>query len=351
MLGWRWSGYFPRVWLVGCLLVCATTLAGAQTFAELAGKSDAGRHARLVEAAKREGSVTFYSSIPEKDMAVLAADFEKRYGVKVKTGRASTLKVVQRVLAEKQARRWEVDAVDISGPEMEILYREGLLQEVESDLHRDLLPETTLTHRGWAPQFLSVFVQAYNTRLVKKQDLPNSYEDLLLPRWKGMLGVEANDHEWYCGVLAHMGRDKGAKLFRELVEKNGWSVRNGHTLLNNMVTSGEVPLGLTVYSYMVDQARGKGAPVDWFAIEPLIGRVNGIGVSRRPAHPNAALLFYEYMISEAQPLMVQMNYLSPVRKLATEMKGAKVRYIDPAAPREQAEQCEAEFNSLLKSAR
>jgi iron(III) transport system substrate-binding protein len=63
------------------------------------------------------------------------------------------------------------------------------------------------------------------------------------------------------------------------------------------------------------------------------------------------LLFYEYMISEAQPLMVQMNYLSPVRKLATEMKGAKVRYIDPAAPREQAEQCEAEFNSLLKSAR
>jgi iron(III) transport system substrate-binding protein len=102
---------------------------------------------------------------------------------------------------------------------------------------------------------------------------------------------------------------------------------------------------------MVDQAHAKGAPVDWFAIEPLIGRSNGIGVSRRPPHPHAALLFYEYMISDAQPLMVQMNYLSPVKKLASDMRGAKVRFIDPTAPREQAEQCEAEFNALLKGGR
>ena len=71
-------------------------------------------------------------------------------------------------------------------------------------------------------------------------------------------------------------------------------------------------------------------------------------MSRRPAHPNAALLFYEYMISDAQPLMVKMNYLSPVIKLATPMKGAKVLFLDPAAPREEMEKCEAEFSALLK---
>jgi iron(III) transport system substrate-binding protein len=331
------------------LLLAAAAPAAAQSFADLAGKSDAGRHARLVEAAKKEGALTFYTSIPEKDMAVLAADFEKRYGVKLNIWRASTLKVVQRLLAEKQANRAEFDAVDISSPEMEVLFNEKLLQEVSSELHRDLMPETLMAHRGWAPQFLSIFVQAYNTNAVRKDELPKTYEELLDPKWKGRLGVEANDQEWYCGLLKHMGRDAGAKLFRDLVERNGWSVRSGHSLLNNLVVSGEVPLALTVYSYMVDQARQKGAPVDWFAIDPLIGRSNGIGVSRRPPHPNAALLFYEYMIGDAQPLMVKMNYLSPVRKLASDMKGAKVLFVDPAAPREEVERCEAGFNELLKN--
>jgi iron(III) transport system substrate-binding protein len=330
------------------LLALPAVDAAAQSFADLAGKNDPGRRARIAEAARKEGSVTFYTSIPEKDMSVLAADFEKRTGVKVNIWRASTVKVVQRLLAEKQARRWDFDAVDISGPEMEILYKEGVLQEVESDLHRELLPETLMAHRGWAPQFLSVFVQAYNTNAVKKADLPKTYEDLLHPRWKGMLGVEANDHEWYCALLKHMGREKGAKLFEDLVAKNGWSVRNGHTLLNNIVASGEVPLGLTVYSYMADQARAKGAPIDWFAIEPLIGRSNGIGVSRQPPHPNAALLFYEYMIGDAQLLMAKLNYLSPVKKLASDLRGAKILYVDPAAPREETEKCEADFNRLLK---
>lgn len=329
-------------------LLMTATIAGAQSFAELAGSSDPGRHQRLAEAAKKEGSLTFYTSIPEKDMAVLAADFERRYGVRVNTWRASSVKVVQRLLAEKQAGRWDFDAVDLSSPEMEILYNERLLQEVGSGLHAGLVPETLMAHRGWAPQFLSVFVQAYNVNAVSKAELPRSYEDLLDPKWKGRLGVEAHDHEWYCGLLKHMGKEKGARLFREIVDRNGWSVRSGHTLLNNLVVSGEVPLALTVYSYMADQAKQKGAPVEWFAIEPLIGRSNGIGVSRRPPHPNAALLFYEYMIGDAQPLMVKMNYLSPVSKLAADMKGAKVLFVDPALPREEVEKCEAAFNELLK---
>lgn len=330
------------------LMALAAPGSTAQSLADLAASDAEGRHQRLMEGAKKEGSLTFYTSIPEKDMAVLASDFEKRYGVKVNIWRASTLKVVQRLVAEKQANRWEFDAVDISAPEMEVLYNEKLLQEVRSAHHRELIEETMPAHRGWAPQFLSIFVQAYNTNALKKENLPRSYDELTDARWKGVLGVEANDAEWYCGLLKHMGREKGAKLFRDIVDRNGWSVRSGHTLLTNLVVSGEVPLGLTVYSYMVDQAKQKGAPVDWFAIEPLIGRANGIGISRRAPHPHAALLFYEYMISDAQPLIVKMNYLSPVRKLASNMKGARVQFVDPAAERSEVERCEKEFGELLK---
>lgn len=307
--------------------------------------------AKLVEAAKKEGSLTFYTSIAEKDGVVIAADFEKRYGIKVNIWRASSVKVLQRLTAEKQANRWDFDVADVSGPEMEALFKEGLLQPVHSPLQAELLAETVPAHHGWMPQFLSVFVQAYNTNAVKRSELPKSYADLADPKWKGKLGVEANDSEWYCGLLKALGPEKGAKLFRDIVERNGWSVRSGHTLLTNLVVSGEVPLGLTVYSYMVEQAKQKGAPVDWFAIDPVIGRSNGIGISRKPPHPNAAMLFYEYMLTDAQPLIVKMNYLSPVKKLAATIPGATIHYVDVTADRAEVERCENAYNELAKGAK
>jgi iron(III) transport system substrate-binding protein len=319
-----------------------------QSFSELASNDHPTRHQRLLEAARKEGSLTLYTSIPEKDMAVLSADFEKRYGVRVNVWRASTVKVLQRVVAEKRANRWDFDAVDISSPELEALYQEKVLQEVNSGLHKELMEEAMPSHRGWAPQFLSVFVQSYNTKAVKEEDLPKTYADLLDPKWKGKLGVEVNDSDWYCGQVRFLGQEKGTRLFQEIVARNKWSVRNGHSLLANMVVSGEVPLALTTYSYMIDQAKQKGAPVEWFAINPVIGRSNGIGVSRKPPHPNAALLFYEYMISDAQPLILKMNYLSPVKKHATSMRGAKIQFVNPLTDRAEIERCDRAFADLNK---
>ena len=105
VMSWTLRAFFAAV----CVSLAAPL--SATSFAVLAAAGDAGRHERLAKAAKDEGSVTFYTSIPEKDMAVLAADFEKRYGVKVQVWRASTLKVVQRILAESRTGRSNFDAV------------------------------------------------------------------------------------------------------------------------------------------------------------------------------------------------------------------------------------------------
>src|SRR6266849_4265890 len=118
--------------------------------------------------AKKEGTLTLYTSIPEKDMAVVVADFDKRYGVKVNVWRASSVKVLQRAAAEARANRWDFDAAAISSPEMEAMHRELLLQEVRSGHHADLAPDAMPSHRAWVPQFLNVFVQAYNTSLIRK---------------------------------------------------------------------------------------------------------------------------------------------------------------------------------------
>ncbi len=335
----------PTLFALAVVLVCGAP-AQAQSFSELALDGRPERLQGLITGAKKEGALTFYTSIPEKDMAVLAADFDRRYGVKVNVWRASSVKVLQRAAAEARANRWDFDAAAVSSPEMEAMHRERLLQEVRSSHHADLAPDAMPSHRAWVPQFLNVFVQAYNTSLVGKEDLPKSYAELANTKWKGRLGVEASDGEWYCGVLKNVGEERGARMFRDIAATAGWSVRSGHTLLANLVASGEVPLALTVYSYRIEQLKSAGAPVEWFGIDPVIGRANGAGVSRRPPHPNAALLFYEYLISDAQPLMVKMNYLAANTKVGSSLRGVKVRFIDPRTPLEELDRCAKAFDDL-----
>src|SRR6266849_8038223 len=326
----------------------AAPFASAQSIAELASSDSPSRHQRLVQAARIEGSLTVYTSNAAETIKVLSADFEKRYGVRVNAWRASSAKVLQRAAAEKKANRWDFDAVSVSSPELEALVREKLLQEVDSRWHKEMLEGTLPAHRGWAPQFINVFVQAYNTHAVKRQDLPKRWADLLESRWRGMLGVEAKSGEWYCSLLKNLGEEKGAEHFREIAARNGLSVRNGNSVLANMVVSGEVPFALAVYSHMIEEARPQGAPVDWVAIDPMIGRSNGIGVSRKPPHPNAALLFYEYAIGDAQPLMLKMNYLSPLKKLASPLRGARILFVDPAADGAEVERCDNAYDALIK---
>src|SRR2546427_5645754 len=338
-----------RVTISAFLMVVAAPFASAQPFSELASRDSPARHQRLVEAAQKEGSLTVYTSNAAPTIQVLSADFEKRYGIRVNAWRASSAKVLQRAVAEKRANRWDFDAVSVSSPELEALYRENLLQEINSGSHKEMREGTVPAHRGWAPQFINVFVQAYNTNAIKRQDLPRGWTDLLDARWRGMLGVEAKSGEWYCSLLKNLGEQKGSELFRQIASRNGLSVRNGNSVLANMVVSGEVPLALAVYSHMIEQAKQQGAPVDWFAIDPMIARSNGIGVSRKPPHPNAALLFYEYTIGDAQPLMLKMNYLSPLKKLASPLRGATILFVDPTAHGAEVERCDRAYDALIKT--
>jgi iron(III) transport system substrate-binding protein len=291
----------------------------------------ADRMDRIAAAAKKEGTLTLYTTIAEKDLPAIIKPFEQKYGVKVSTWRAGTDKVLQRTVTEYQAKKYDVDVVHFGAPEMEALSREKILQPVSSPVQRDLLPGSVPNHREWTSTILSVWVQAYNTGAVRKEDLPKTYQDLLDPKWKGKLGIEAKNDDWFATVVHQLGgEEKGLAFFRDLVAKNGISPRQGHTLLNNMVVSGEVPVALTVYNYMPEQAKKKGAPIDWFAIEPAIARANAIGVAKQAPHPHAALLFYEYLLGpDGQNAMVSIDYVPTNTKVASPLKGVKILTTDP----------------------
>lgn len=328
------------------LLALAVTSARAQT--PLATYEGADRMERIVAAARKEGTLTLYTTIAEKDLPALIKPFEAKYGIKVNTWRAGTDKVLQRSLAEAAANRNEVDAIHFGSPEMEALAREKVLQPVLSPSYRLLQPGSVPPHHQWAATLLSVWVQAYNTGVVKKEDLPKTYADLLDPKWKGKLGLEAKNQDWFQAVVDIMGGgDKGLKFFSDLVAKNGVSPRTGHTLLTNLVVSGEVPLALTVYNYMPEQAKKKGAPVDWFALEPAVARSNAVGVARKAPHPHAALLFHEYMLTEAQPLMVGIDYVPTNTTVASPLKGVKIVITDPIRTLDEAEKWQKLFDDTV----
>ena len=303
--------------------------ADPQTSAAIATYSGADRMQKLIDGAKKEGEITIYSSAPTDDMAALTAAFEKKYGVKAKVWRASSEKVLQRGVTEARGNRFDADVYETNGPELEALYREKLLQEVKSPALADLIPQAILPHGEWVSTRVNIFTAAYNTKAIKKEDLPKTYQDLLNPKWKGKIGIEAEDADWFAGVIADLGEEPGLKLFRDIVAANGISVRKGHTLLTNLVASGEVPIALTVYNYKAEQLKNKGAPIDWFVIgKSAIARPNGIGVARKSAHPHAAVLFYEFCITDAQTIFAQRDFVPTSKKLETALTKIPLKFID-----------------------
>jgi iron(III) transport system substrate-binding protein len=307
------------------------------------------RMPRIVAAAKKEGTLTIYTTFAERDQPALLGPFEAKYGVKVVVWRAGTDKILQRTVAEARAKKYDVDLIHFGAPEMEALSREKILQAVNSPVQRDLQPGSVPSHREWAATLLSVWVQAYNTKLIRKQDLPKTYADLLDPRWKGKLGIEAKNEDWFASVADVMGGgEKGLQFFRDLVAKNGLSPRTGHTLLNNMVIAGEVPLALDIYNYMPEQAKRKGAPIDWFALEPAVARSNAIGIARHAPHPNAALLFYEYMLGEeGQRVLVKMDYVPSNMKVASPLKDVKILQTDPIRTLDESDKWKDLFEKIV----
>ncbi len=342
-----------RASLAGLLTACAGAVLAQAATSSLATYEGADRLERIVSAAKKEGALTLYTTIAEKDLPVLIKPFETKYGIPVKVWRAGTDKVLQRTLAEAAANRNEVDAIHFGSPEMEALSREKVLQPVHSPSYRLLQPGSVPPHKQWAATLLSVWVQAYNTSVIKKEDLPKTYADLLDPKWKGKLGIEAKNQDWFASVVEiNGGGDKGLKYFSDLVGRNGVSPRTGHTLLTNLVVSGEVPLALTVYNYMPEQAKKKGAPIDWFAIEPAIARSNAVGVARKAPHLAAALLFHEYMLTDAQPLMASIDYVPSNTTVPSPLKGVKILITDPIRSLDEAEKWSKLFDdTVIKRAR
>lgn len=322
------------------------------TAADVANYAGADRAQKLVEGAKKEGELNIYTSAQTDDMGALAKAFEAKYGIKVNIWRASSEKVLQRAVQEARANRAAMDVAETNGPELESMHREKVLQAVKSPYLKDLIEQAIRPHGEWVGTRLNVFVQAYNTNAVKKEEVPKTWEDLANPKWKGKLGIEQEDADWLAGQYAEMGEAKASKVFRDIVSTNGISVRKGHTLLTQLVASGEIPLALTVYNYKAQQLKEKGAPIDWFHIGPAIARPNGIGVAKNAPHPHAAVLFFDFEISEeGQKILAGRDFVPTNRKIDTPLAKIPMKFVDARVALDDYKKWEKNYEDLFLKAK
>ena len=288
-----------------------------------------------------------YHSTQTDDLKPIFAAFTAKYGVKVTDWRSSSENVVQRVIGETRAKKLVVDFIENNSPEQEALRREGLLRKMNSPFFADMRPGTLGAHHTYATSTIDVFVQAYNTERVKKSELPKSFQDLADPRWKDRLGVEAEDFAWFGTLMNEMGHDKGLKLWRDIVARNGVSIRKGHTLLAQLVQSGEVPMALTAYNYKPQQMKEKGGAIDYVVLQPAVGQLHAVAVHSQAPHPHAAALLYDFFLGEGQLLLAKKSFVPSSTKAPSPLGDTPVKYIDPAEALDKQDAWRREFEDLF----
>jgi ABC-type Fe3+ transport system substrate-binding protein len=296
-------------------LFALQTELSAASVEELALLQSPDRQKVLVEGAKKEGKLMFYTAlIVDQVVRPLKQAFEKEYPfLQVEFFRANSERIAQRVLAEYQAKRYDVDL--ISGSTATSLVKQaGFMQRFFSPHLAEYPTELKDPQGFWGSTNVYFMTLGYNTRQVKAAEVPKTYEDLLNPRWKGQMMWSTSSGsgapQFIGNILLSMGEEKGKAYLQKLKQQNiAKSTASARQILD-LVIAGEYPLAIQIFNHHAYISKKAGAPVDWQPLEPVTATINTVGLVRHAPRPHAAMLFMDFLLSKRGQKVVQLsNYL------------------------------------------
>ena len=264
------------------------------------------RQQRLLDGARKEGTMVFYTSVETEFARALTSGFEAKYPfIKTDIFRSTHDKILSRMNVERKTGTYTADTVSVGEFETYHMQKMGLMTPYKSPFAASY-PEGFKDPNGyWTDLYDNLIVMAYNTTRVKRDELPKRYEDLLHPRWKGRMVLDQNEDRWFANMLYLMGEKKGMEFMQALAKQNV-AIRSGRSLITQLLTAGEYDLQIIAYWYRPHLMKKQGAPVDWLAMEPAIVALHPISIVDRAPHPNAAKLFIDFVLSdEGQKIFVQ----------------------------------------------
>jgi iron(III) transport system substrate-binding protein len=314
---------------------------------------------QLIEAAKKEGKVVWYTSVDLPLAEKISKAFEAKFpGIAVHVERTGAERVFQRIGQEYASRIYAADAVNSSDAAHFIVWkRDGLLAPY---LPEDVAKHYPAEHKDPDGMFASfrvwVSIIAYNTNLVKAEEAPKSFADLLEPKWIGKI-VKA--HPSYSGTIMtatyQMQRDLGWGYFEKLAKQNVMQVQSSADPPKRLAL-GERAVMADGNEYNIFQLKEAGQAVEpVYATEgsPLI--VGPTGIFNNAPNPNAARLFASYSFTpECQQLIIDVGGLRSVHPQTKEKPGRrpfkdiKTMKDDPVAVEKQSEDIKARYVRIFK---
>lgn len=269
--------------------------------------------AAIIEKAKKEGKLVWYTPMDVDDSSVLFKGFTKKYPfIKTELYRASGVKILSKVMTETRMGKYLFDVISNAPDRTYMWIEKDLIIPYESP-ERKFYEDNVKDKEGyWTAIYRNTHVITYNTKMVTAADAPRNYQDLLDPKWKGKLAIDIKDHQWYAAQLEIMGEEKGKEFFRKLVRQD-LNVRSGHSLLNELCVAGEFPVVVNAYAPNAEKHKRNGAPIEWVPVEPVVFHVVAVHLAKRAPHPNCAKLFIDYALSREGQEIVRDRKRIPCR--------------------------------------
>jgi len=295
--------------IAAILLFCASLILPLDGF--LAGQAwdQSESLAKLIEAAKKEGQLNWYTSMSVVDHTRYLELFNKKYPfIKVNVRRVGGERLVTIMTTEHRAGKTLFDVVISSGVAPSLI-KSGIFAKYLSPEYKHFAPGTKDDEGYWADTYTNSLALTYNTRMVPRDKVPQRWEDLLAPQWKGQkIAVDTEPYEWFDAVLRVMGKDKGWDYLKRFGEQELVVVR-GNNLRAQQLAAGEFPFGFS-YAHQIDRMKRDNAPVDWVKSEQVfaVNLLHPVFIAAKAEHPNAGRLFVEFCLSkEAQQLLVRLG--------------------------------------------
>lgn len=339
--------------LLGSLLVSAPVGATpASSIAAVALYKGADRQARLEAGARAEGALLLYTSMDIEESQPIIEAFMKKYPfIRGEIYRASGEDVAQKIITEYRGRKYIADLFEGTGIDVAKMIKEGYAQAYYTP-RAGAFPRQAKDAKGfWVATRYNILVAAWNTNLVSDADSPRTYEDLLNARWRGRIGIEASDQVWLGTLMELWGEAKAMEFFRALAAQ-GLQIRSGHTLLANLIVAGEIPMSPTIYNHRSELLKGRRAPIDWRPLQPAVAIPHVVALPKNAPHPNAAMLFIDFLLSREGQLELVKRGRIPAYPLVNANppylnQGFSYKVINPETFLEKFAQYDAIWQDLI----
>lgn len=270
--------------------------------------------ANIIQAAKREGSLTLWTSSDLRTVTGLVQRFEKQYPfLKVNVFRTGTGALHNKITTEALAGQHNWDVMNSLIPTRELIERKllGRYSSQEAALLSDPALRDPAGH--WTAIYAIPFVLGYNTNLVKPSEAPKNYTEVLNAHWRGSkISIDQDGYELLQGLALSWGREKALEYLKRLALQQPVS-RRGNSLRVQLVAAGEHPLLFSMAS-PIQLARREGAPINWVPLEPVPVSFHAIALAEHAARPNAAKLYIDFVLSREGQETLRSVQRIPVRK-------------------------------------